>query len=470
MARKFVAAGLRAAALDASSPRDERAEQIRRLRAGELQILFAVDLFNEGLDIPEIDTVLFLRPTESHLVFLQQLGRGLRLCPGKSCLTVLDFIGQAHRNFRFDLRYRALLGGTRDQLRQQIQAGFPFLPAGCSLQLDRVSSERVLANLRESLPSRRPQLLAECRRLGRCSLAALLAGLGMELGEFYRLAGSWALLQRELGWLAAAASGEPTADEQRLGRGVGRLLHLDDTDRLSFLLQGLDHQQPPVVQSLSETDRRRWRMLLLQLWGTSPDRLALQDALHRLWACPAFLDELRELFALLMERTDHLAPPLAWEQPVPLALHARYSRAEIYAAFGLISDTQQTTGQSGVLFDRATQCDVFFITLKKSERLFSPTTRYNDYAISPLEFHWESQSLTREASATGQRYIHHVERGSRVLLFVREDSKRGGVTLPFLCLGFDDYVRHEGERPMAIRWRLHRAIPGGFYPELAVAV
>jgi hypothetical protein len=113
---------------------------------------------------------------------------------------------------------------------------------------------------------------------------------------------------------------------------------------------------------------------------------------------------------------------------------------------------------------------VFFITLKKSERLFSPTTRYNDYAISPLEFHWESQSNTREASATGQRYIHHVERGSRVLLFVREESKRGGVTLPFLCLGFADYVSHEGERPMAIRWRLHRAIPGGFYPELAVAV
>jgi superfamily II DNA or RNA helicase len=108
MARKFVAAGL---------------------RAGELQILFAVDLFNEGLDIPEIDTVLFLRPTESAIVFLQQLGRGLRLCRGKSCLTVLDFIGQAHRNFRFDLRYRALLGGTRDQLEQQINEGVS-LPAG----------------------------------------------------------------------------------------------------------------------------------------------------------------------------------------------------------------------------------------------------------------------------------------------------------------------------------------------------
>jgi hypothetical protein len=186
-----------------------------------------------------------------------------------------------------------------------------------------VSSERVLANLRESLPSRRPQLLAEARILGRCSLAALLEGLGMELGEFYRVAGSWALLQRELRWVAGAASGEPSNDEERLGRGVGRLLHLDDTDRLSFFLQGLTHGQPPVVLNMSEIDRRRWRMLLLQLWGTSPDRLALQDALDRFWACPAFLDELRELFALLLERTDHLAPPLDWDQPVPLALHAR---------------------------------------------------------------------------------------------------------------------------------------------------
>jgi hypothetical protein len=109
---------------------------------------------------------------------------------------------------------------------------------------------------------------------------------------------------------------------------------------------------------------------------------------------------------------------------------------------------------------------------------FSPTTRYNDYAISPWEFHWESQSLTREASATGQRYIHHRERGSRVLLYrcaeafgyVREENKRGGVTLPFLCLGFANDVSHQGERPMAIRWRLHRAIPGAFNPELAVAV
>ena len=175
---------------------------------------------------------------------------------------MLDFIGQAHRNVRFDLRYLALLGGTRDQLEQQIKDGSPFLPAGCSLQLDRVSSERVLANLRESLPTRRPQLLAEARSLGRCSLAGLLEGLleglGMEVGEFYGVAKSWALLQRELGWLASgAALGEPSDDEKRLGRGVGRLLHLDDTDRLSFLLQGLASRQPPQAQNTRASGR--WR-------------------------------------------------------------------------------------------------------------------------------------------------------------------------------------------------------------------
>ncbi|WP_254945602.1 DUF3427 domain-containing protein [Cyanobium sp. AMD-g] len=158
--------------------------------------------------------------------------------------------------------------------------------------------------------------------------------------------------------------------------------------------------------------------------------------------------ELVELFALLHERTDHLVTPLDWDRadppPIPLKLHGRYSRAEVFAAFGLLNEARPFPGREGVFFDEATQCDVFFITLKKSERLFSPTTRHNDVAISPWEFHWESQSLTREASATGQRYIHHVVRGSRVMLFVREENKRGGVTLPFLCLGFADYVSHEG--------------------------
>ncbi|QNI70613.1 hypothetical protein CyaNS01_01481 [Cyanobium sp. NS01] len=109
-------------------------------------------------------------------------------------------------------------------------------------------------------------------------------------------------------------------------------------------------------------------------------------------------------------------------------------------------------------------------TLRKSEALFSPTTRYRALALGPSPFHWESQSTTTAASATGQRYVNHQARGSRVLLFVREQRQQGTVTEPSVCLGFATYASHEGERPMAIRWRLEREIPAMWMPVMALAV
>ena len=114
------------------------------------------------------------------------------------------------------------------------------------------------------------------------------------------------------------------------------------------------------------------------------------------------------------------------------------------------------------------------MTLNKSEALFSPSTRYRDLALGPCLFHWESQSTTTSASPTGQRYIHHEARGSRLLLFVREHRREGGraggVNEPFRCLGFARYESHEGERTMAIRWRLERAIPAGWMQGMGLAV
>ena len=144
--------------------------------------MFTVDLFNEGVDIPSVDTLMFLRPTESALVFMQQLGRGLRRFDGKDCVTVLDFIGQAHRKFRFDLRYRAVTGGTRSEVEKQIQQGFPFLPAGCSMQLDKVASQIVLDNLRTAIPNARPAMVRELRALAQllnlCRLLQLCTIIG----------------------------------------------------------------------------------------------------------------------------------------------------------------------------------------------------------------------------------------------------------------------------------------------------
>jgi len=167
--------------------------------------------------------------------------------------------------------------------------------------------------------------------------------------------------------------------------------------------------------------------------------------------------------------------PLPWALPVPLLVHGRYSRAEIMAAFGVLDASGAPRNhRQGVLWHQPSQTDLLFITLNKSEALFSPSTRYRDLALGPSLFHWESQSNTRADSASGQRTIHHASRGTKVLLFVREHRKEGGraggITEPFRCLGFAVYESHEGERPMVIRWRLERAIPPAWLPAMALAV
>ena len=103
MAQTFRDAGIPALAVSGDTPAIERAQaRLQDLRARRVNVLFAADLFNEGLDLPDVDTVLFLRPTESATLFLQQLGRGLRRTPDKAVLTVLDFVGHHRKEFRFD--------------------------------------------------------------------------------------------------------------------------------------------------------------------------------------------------------------------------------------------------------------------------------------------------------------------------------------------------------------------------------
>lgn len=107
--------------------------------------------------------------------------------------------------------------------------------------------------------------------------------------------------------------------------------------------------------------------------------------------------------------------------------------------------------------------DVFLLTLNKADKDYSPTTMYNDYSINEELFHWQSQSTTSETSPTGQRYIHHKEKGSKVLLFVREfkNDSFGNVS-PYTFLGEATYVSHTGSKPMNITWRLEKPIPARF--------
>ncbi len=462
MARMFREAGLGAIAVSAGTPGEARRQALDDLRARTLHVVFSVDLFNEGVDVPAVDTLLLLRPTDSATLFLQQLGRGLRRSHGKSICTVLDFVGQHRREFRFDRKLRALLGGSRQDLITQIETGFPYLPAGCQFELDRVSAEIVLGNVRGAVPSQWRQKVDELRGLGGAvPLAAYLEVTGLELDDVYQSNRSWSELREDAG----VALGGQGPKEKQLRAAAGRLLHVDDSLRLDTWRRWLREEAPPAPGT--EHDRRLLRMLVASMLGKAATKdLALDEGAALLWAHPGVRQELVELFDVLGTRIDHVHRPLSEHLDVPLRTHAQYTRIEIWAAFGVGEGAKVASWQSGVHYVESTRTDLLAFTLDKTSGDFSPTTRYRDYAISRELVHWESQSLTRAASTTGIRYQRHEAIGTHVLLFarLRTDDRA------FSCLGPARYVSHEGEQPMAVTWRLDVPLPGDVFAQYAAAV
>ena len=252
MAEQFRAVGIPSVAIWGDSPMEERTAALRDLDAGRVNVVFTVDLFNEGVDVPNVDTLLLLRPTESGTLFLQQLGRGLRRARGKALCTVLDFVGNHRREFRFDRRLRALLGGSRRDVERQVANDFPFLPAGCHMELDPVAREIVLRSIREAIPSDWKGRREELRSLGDVSLATYLEETGLELEDVYANNRSWSELRREVGLPTAP----PGPEEAALLRAVGRMLHADDQERLDAYRSLIGRDTPPTAAGLSDRERR----------------------------------------------------------------------------------------------------------------------------------------------------------------------------------------------------------------------
>lgn len=481
MADRFKRAGIRAEAVISRTSGEARQRALAALDDGSVNVLFTVDLFNEGVDVPAIDVVLMLRPTESATVFLQQLGRGLRRAEGKDVLTVLDFVGHQATQFRFDLRFRQLLGRSRRELESDVADGFPFLPAGCQIELDPVARDIVLGNIRNALPSRWPEMVKELSRLGDVGLGVFLDESGLELDDLYRNRRTFTELRRAAG-LAAGAGGPallsadvaPTVAAKTVAAGVGRMIHVDDGERLGVYRRLLDRVSPPLMDGpggLTELDRRRLEGLLLTVLNPGKGTfVSLTEAAEALWQHDELRAELVELFDVLTERVDRLHAPLEIGHPVPLHVHANYNREEILAAFGASTVARPMPLQTGVYWHEETRADLLFITLQKSERDYSPTTRYLDYAISDELFHWESQANTAADSTRGLDYIHHRARGRNVVLFIRQTKTVGCRTAPYLCAGPASYVEHRSELPMQITWHLHHRLPGDIFADYRAAV
>lgn len=455
MARRFTEAGIPSLVIHGATDAGERDEAPRKLERGEVAFLFTCDLYNEGVDLPFVDTLLLLRPTESATLFLQQLGRGLRLHPGKAQALVLDFIGQQRAEYRFDRKLTAMTGIPRGHLPRAVQGGFPTLPSGCHLQLERVARGIVLDNLKQAIRGGRTRLAQELKALARerprVTLSEFLEATGRELEDVYSSSvQGWTSLRRAAGLLPAKGS----ELEERTSMRMGNLVHVDEPERLRLYRRLV--LEPTVTGELDERARRRLLMLAFRLFdGSAP---SIEALLAPLLASAPLREELAQLCDVLDERVavgSRVADvPPEW----PLAVHRTYARDEVFAAVGKSTVEKRVFSMEGVHRMTDRKVHLFFVTIDKSTSgRFSPTTTYEDYAISPTLFHWQSQSTTSETSPTGQAYIDGHRQGWRFYLFARPT-----VHDHFTFLGPVRYRSHQGSRPMSITWELEVPIPPAF--------
>ncbi|MEU9172210.1 DUF3427 domain-containing protein [Streptomyces sp. NPDC048420] len=468
MADFFRKAGFQAVALDSDSPAGVRAQALSELQDGKLQVIFSVDLFNEGLDIPDVDTLLLLRPTNSATVFLQQLGRGLRRTETKPVLTVLDFIGQHRAEFRFEEQFRALTNLSRNRLVDHIEHDFPQLPSGCQIILEGKSKQLVLDNIRAQLGATVKVLVKEVKDYRTPRLADYLRESRREIKELYKSDNSWTSVLRRADLVGDSAP----AGETALLKRVHAFLHVDDPERAQAYLRLLA-DAPPAYESLNSTDQAYARMLFFNLWDNAGGFTSFQEGLASLRAHQVFRDELRQVLSYVIEQADHFPIDLSGPHShIPLKVHSAYNRSEILTALGVarFGGQMPRSFAQGVQWVEDIQTDALLVTLEKNEKDFSPTIRYKDFALSPTLFHWESQNATAENSPTGLRYQRHAQQDSHVLLFMRRYKNTDiGKSQPWMLLGPATYEEHTGSKPMAITWRLKHELPADVWTYSAIA-
>ncbi|MGJ8657948.1 MAG: DUF3427 domain-containing protein [Akkermansiaceae bacterium] len=465
MATQFTKAGINSISLDANSSDEIRDNARQRLRTGEINFIFTVDLFNEGVDIPEVNAILFLRPTESHVVFLQQLGRGLRNHKEKDQLIVLDFVGAVHNKFRFDLRLKSLLPGKRNDLRKEIEHGFPHLPAGSYIHFEKAAKEYILKNLRQTYSNIETRVLDQfsnytdpptfskfIKDTDECTIELLSK---RTWSDWKDLADFETIQNIDI----------PTPELKSLPR----VSLTNDPLFIEFLITILDASDKE-LSLLLETNKYTAPAYYL-IWnkpGKDLNFTTYKEAFTAIRKNLRYLGDLKEVLAYAKsQQLPNL--PNKINSHSTLRIHATYSMREITAAFGKATiDTSGPAG-TGVVSIKDEKTYIHFITFDKDEKLFAEANRYRDFLSSRNTLHWESQSSVTQNSQTGRNYLQQNSNGYKVHFFARMRKAEGKLTSPYLYLGEAEFVNATGNRPIAITWQLHSPTTHEFFNEAKIA-
>lgn len=466
MAEQFNKAGIKAEVIvgDQNITSDEtRRKAPLRLSSGEVNVLCTCDLYNEGIDIPDVDTLLFLRPTQSSVVFQQQLGRGLRLADGKESCVVIDLVGRFRKDFRFDRLLGIMTGLPRQRLVEEVEKGFSHLPPGCHIQMDRIAKEQILETLKEACNSSWRNMTKELSSYvalagtNHTSMNDFLNDTGYELFDLYSGAGNaprgWTALKRKTGILR-----DPISDhEEAISSKMNNLINWNDPSLIKGIFQVAEN--PMGYQGPSSLVN----ILAAELFPAPKDSCTGEQLKSRLENEPHLCEEMKQLGELLLDRSEIMPEkfdglPHDW----PFLLHGRYGVRSIAIGAGKTAPDNRHFPREGVIRFQDLKIEILLVTLDKSSG-FKETTTYHDYAISPEIFHWQSQNSASPDTGAGKRYCPGQSEGWKFMMFVRENKES-----LYAFLGEATSTKVEGSKPMSVTFTLPHPIPSQMFERFSV--
>ena len=354
-----------------------------------------------------------------------------------------------------------MVGKTKISIQKEIEDDFPHLPLGCAIILEKKAKYFILENIRNATSLNRNQLLTKIRNFKYQTTLPLSL---RNFSSFYHIPlqliykrGNW----KRLCVMAEQIEDYPEINEDEIYRAISKKwLSCISNSYFQFVLSLAQKEFIISLDKLSEKEKSMCLMLHYDVWQTSGGFDSLEDSIRDIGKNRILNEEIVEVLKILIDSVNFLEKDITLPYSQPLKIHGRYTRDQILSAFGDHTFNKKSSNREGVVSPEGKNSELLLVTLEKTEEDYSPTTMYNDYAISDRIFHWQSQNSAKPEDGKGKSYINHQNNKRLILLFIREkNTDEFGNTMAYVFIGISNYIEHSGSKPMSIQWELNEPMP-----------
>ncbi|MBV7273762.1 DEAD/DEAH box helicase [Clostridiaceae bacterium UIB06] len=498
MAEEFNKRGIKSIALTGQNSSEERENYIKKLESDEddLEVIFTVDIFNEGVDIPSINLVLMLRPTDSPIIFIQQLGRGLRKHESKSFLTVLDFIGNHNKAFLIAIALNGSRYYDKDSLKVAVATQFANILGCTNIQMDRIAQERILEQLNEenfnSMKYLREEYF-EFKRMNGDKVPYLL----IDYVKYDGAPDPLKFLNKEKTYIGFVANMEKD-DELRslledevflkILKELSSKLPIKRIYEFSILKYMLSNEGISVEKAKSEilkyidyVDDESVLHALNCLNGSYYDSSQIKNNIK----CFELKDKVLSSTWNFKKTVQNKKYRIYIEDLINYAL-IRYEKEfgskyygvpffNLYEQYQMIdtallsnyTKTHSSFRGSGLITNGKEY--FLFIDLHKEENI-KESINYKDKFLDRQYFQWQSPNSTSQGSERGKNIIFNRDRGVNLHIFVRKYKQIDGIVQPYIYIGKGDVEEYHGEKPITVKMKLQNIAPVSLYTEFVEKV